>query len=107
MVSTLLHRCWSPRQIAHTLKRQNPQGQKLYACPETIYQAIYAHPAGELKSELIALLRQGRNRRRPRTRGKDRRGIADMASIKIRPPLIKGTANKSTVGVLLSAKAAW
>jgi len=118
MVYPMLHRCWSPRQIARTLKRQNPQGKKHYVCPETIYQAIYAHPTGELKSDLIALLRQGRNRRRPRTRGKDRRGIADMASINIRPPevneriipghweadLIKGTANKSAVGVLLERK---
>jgi len=57
-----------------------------YACAETIYKAIYTHPRGERKSELIALLRQGRNRRRPRTRAKDRRGIADMTGIKLRPP---------------------
>jgi len=118
VVAPMLHDCWSPRQIARTLKLQSPDGHKHYACPETIYRAIYAHPTGQLKSELIALLRQGRNRRRPRTRGKDRRGIADMASIKIRPPavdervvpghweadLIKGTANKSAVGVLLERK---
>jgi len=118
VVALLLHECWSPRQIAYTLKHQNPQSKKHCACAETIYQAIYAHPVGELKSDLIALLRQGRNRRRPRTRGKNRRGIADMASIKIRPPevderiilgyweadLIKGTSNKSAVGVLLERK---
>jgi len=119
VVAPMLHECWSPRQIAYTLKRQSAQGEKKhYACAETIYQAIYAYPAGELRSDLIALLRQGRNRRRPRTCGKNRRGIADMASINIRPPevderivpghweadLIKGTANKSAIGVLLERK---
>jgi len=117
-VAPMLHQCWSPRQIALTLKRQNPQGKKLYACPETIYRTIYAHPKGELRCDLIALLRQGRNNRRPRTRGKDRRAIVGMTSLTLRPPevdervipghweadLIKGTANKSAVGVLLERK---
>jgi len=114
MVCSLLHQCWSPRQIAHALKCQHPQQIKLHACPETIYRAIYAYPRGELKRELIALLGQGRSCRKPCTRGKDRRGkIAGMLSVHVRPPevdervvpghweadLIKG--NRSAVGVLV------
>lgn len=55
---------WSPQQIAHTLQ-----------------------PRGELKKQLIALLRWGRSGRRPRTAGQDRRGqIPDMVSIHVRSP---------------------
>jgi hypothetical protein len=54
---------------------------------ETIYNAIYAYPRGELKKQLIALLRQGRGGRRPRSAGQDRRGqIPEMVSIHVRPP---------------------
>ena len=60
-------------------------------------------------------MRHGRSTRMPRTRGADRRGqIPDMVSIHVRPPevddrvmpghwegdFIKGTGNKSSVGVL-------
>jgi len=87
VVCSLLHQCWLPRQIAHALKCQHPQRARLYACPESIYKAIYAYPRGELKREFVALLRQGKSCRKPRTRGKDRRGrIADMLSVCVRPP---------------------
>ena len=47
---------------------------------------IYAMPRGELRSELIACLRQSRKTRRPRARGTDRRGIIpNMTSIHDRP----------------------
>mgnify|MGYP000028125622 CR=1 FL=1 len=40
-----------------------------------------------LRKELVALLRQGRGARRPRTRGVDRRGsLQDIVSIHMRPP---------------------
>lgn len=83
---------------------------------ETIYNAIYAYPCGELKKQLLALLRQGRSGRSPRSAGQDRRGqIPDMFSIHVRPPevgdrlmpghwegdLIKGAHNRSAVGVLV------
>ena len=55
-------------------------------CHETIYQAIYAMPKGELRTDTIALLRHGHNKRRPRTRGEDRRGqIPNMTRIDLRP----------------------
>ena len=65
---------------------------------------------------MIALLRQGKSSRRPRSAGQDRRGqIPEMVSIHVRPPevndrvmpghwegdLIKGAGNKSAVGVLV------
>ncbi len=73
-------------------------------------------PRGELRSEVIALLRHGHTKRRPRARGKDRRGqIPNMASIHERPAeveerlvpghwegdTIKGKYNRSAVGTLV------
>lgn len=53
---------------------------------ETMYNAIYVHPRGELKRELIACLRHHNQVRKPRSLGADRRGqIPDMQSIHIRP----------------------
>ena len=58
------------------------QNEPIRLCHETIYQAIYAMPKGNLRTDTIALLRFGHNKRRPRSRGCDRRGqIFDMTSI--------------------------
>ena len=107
---------WSPQEIAATLKRTLPAKPSFHVSHETLYSAIYAHPKGELRRELIACLRQGRTKRMPRSRGTDRRGqIPDMVSIHVRPSevgdrlmpvhwegdLIKGAANKSAVAVLV------
>lgn len=115
-VHALLQRKLSPEQIAATLKRRHPHQPHLHASHETIYTAIYAMPRGELRRELVALLRQGRGARKRRTRGQDRRGVlADMLSIHMRPPeasdrllpghwegdLVKGRANGSAVGTLV------
>ena len=116
VVVTLLHWRWSPEQIAATLKRVYPGQHERHVSHETIYTTIYAHPKGELRRELIALLRRRQSKRMPRSRGADRRGqIPDMVSIHVRPPevndrampghwegdLIKGAGNKSAVGVLV------
>ena len=69
-VSDGLQQGLSPEQVAGTLKRMS---EPVRLCHETIYQAIYAMPKGELRTETIALLRQGHNKRQPRTRGEDRR----------------------------------
>jgi transposase, IS30 family len=73
-------------------------------------------PRGELRRDLIDCLRFGHAKRRPRARGKDRRGaIPDMTSLHVRPPevadrlvpghwegdLIKGSFNRSSVGTLV------
>ena len=115
-VCTLLSWCWSPQQIASTLRRMHPDEPAWHISHETIYDTIYAYPRGELRRQLIALLRQGKSTRRPRSAGQDRRGkIPDMVSIHVRPPeiedrlmpghwegdLIKGAGNQSAVGVLV------
>ena len=116
LVTQMLLWHWSPWQISRTLKVMHPDDPNHQVSHETIYNAIYAYPRGELKKQLISLLRQGRNLRRPRSGGKDRRGqIPEMVSIHVRPPevndrtmpghwegdLIKGAGNKSAVGVLV------
>lgn len=115
-VRRLLEQGWSPVQIAAALRQQNPGEIALQASHETIYTAIYAAPRGALRRELVALLRQGRGARRPRSGGKDRRGsLQDIVSIHVRPPeiedrvmpghwegdFIKGARNQSSVGVLV------
>jgi IS30 family transposase len=109
----------SPEQTARTLKRMHPDNPGLHFSHETIYQAIYAMPRGELRAEVVALLRFGHAKRRPRTRGKDRRGqIPDIVSIHHRPAeidrrlvpghwegdTIKGRYNRSAVGTLVERK---
>jgi transposase, IS30 family len=106
----------SPQQASGTLARM-PQPQRL--SHETIYSALYAMPKGELRAEVLKLLRKSHKRRRPRTAGEDRRGlIPNMTSIEERPidvqerlvpghwegDLIKGRANASQVGTLVERK---
>jgi transposase, IS30 family len=110
-------RCgWSPQQIAGRLRRMHPDDASKRVCHETIYRALYALPRGELRRELLACLRQGHQRRWPRSRGSDRRErIAQELRIAARPQevaerlipghwegdLIKGTYNRSAVGTLV------
>lgn len=83
---------------------------------ETIYNAIYAMPRGELRKDLIALMRRAQAKQMPRSRGEERRGkIVDMLGVHCRPPearsrlfpghwesdLIKGKGNASAVGSLV------
>ena len=106
----------SPEQVGGTLSRM-PEPVRI--SHETIYTAIYAMPRGELRSEVIGLLRKSHKSRRPRARGDDRRGlIPKMTSIDERPvevserlvpghwegDLIKGAANRSQVGTLVERK---
>jgi IS30 family transposase len=106
----------SPEQIAGTLKRMSPRLEPVSISHEAIYQAIYAQPRGDLRTEVIALLRHAHQKRRPRARGKDRRGqIPNMISIAERPAeiedrlipghwegdTIKGKYNRSAVGTLV------
>jgi IS30 family transposase len=107
---------YSPEQIAGTLAVVLPDHPSLQVSHETIYTAIYAMPRGELRKEVIGWLRFGHAKRRPRTRGEDRRGkIPDMVSIHDRPPeiderlvpghwegdFIKGAFNRTSVGTLV------
>lgn len=59
----------------------------MHVSHETICTKIYAHPKGNLRKQLIACLRQGKSKRKPRSAGENRRGqIAEMVSIHVRPP---------------------
>lgn len=113
-------RCrWSPQQIAGRLRRMPKVEQAADELPsvshETIYCALYAMPKGELRKELIGLLRKSHKTRMPRARGQARfTGIRDMTPIHERPvevedrvvpghwegDLIKGARNASGVGTL-------
>lgn len=75
LVVHLLRKRFSPEQIAGKLRAMEfPNFEDTYVCRETIYNAIYALPVGELRKELIICLRQGKTSRCPRSGGVDRRG---------------------------------
>nr|WP_233411078.1 IS30 family transposase [Rugamonas sp. CCM 8940] len=116
VVRHLLNLRWSPQKIAGKLKAMWPNDSNETVSHEAIYNAIYLHPRGELKRELIACLRHHNQVCKPRSQGADRRHqIQDMQSIHIRPPevedrlipghwegdLIKGAGNRSSVGTLV------
>ena len=103
----------SPQQVSGTLARMDTSQRISH---ETIYTAIYAMPKGQLRQEVIGLLRKHHKGRRPRTTGKDRRAlIPGMSSIEERDPsvedrlvpghwegdLIKGAFNRSQIGTLV------
>jgi IS30 family transposase len=107
---------WSPQSIAGRLVGMLGKDSNNTVSHETIYASIYALPRCELRKELIKALRQSHKTRRPRTRGKDRRGqIPDLRPISERPQevqdrlipghwegdLIKGKGNKSAIGTLV------
>lgn len=89
-IAELLHKRWSPQQIAAHLAKLHPSDATQRASHETIYNVIYAQPRGELRKELIACLRMALAKRWPRSKGEDRRGqMANLLSIHVRPPEIE------------------
>jgi IS30 family transposase len=117
--SHLVHRRWSPEQIAHRLRRMHPDDPAARVSHETIYAAIYAQPRGGLKAAMIEALRQGKP-----VRGLKRTTLAGSAMVPealriINSPeeiegrlvpghregdLIKGAFNRSSVGTLVERK---
>ena len=115
-VRTGLIRGCSPEQIAGRLRREYPDDMHKRLSAETIYVALYVLPRGTLRSDLLTALRQARKARRPRARGRDRRGqLPNMTPIAERPAevatrtvpghwegdLIKGARNGSAVWSLV------
>jgi len=115
-VTTQLTQGCSPELIAGRLCRLYPGDMSKQLSTETIYTALYVLPRGALRTELLATLRQARKTRRPRARGRDRRGqIPNMPPIIERPAdvatrtvpghwegdLLKGARNGSAVGTLV------
>lgn len=116
LVRLELQRTFSPEQIAGRLRRMHPDDPSQRVSHETIYSAIYLMPRGELRSEIIAALRQSHAKRIPRARGTARKGnIANLVPLSERPAeaesrevpghwegdFIKGARNASAVGTAL------
>jgi transposase, IS30 family len=90
-VQGMLNRRYSPEQASGRLKVLYPDDPAMRVSHETVYQSIYVYPRGELKRELQAGLRRGRNARRPRGRGPQARGkIIGAVPIGQRPPEAEG-----------------
>jgi IS30 family transposase len=119
-VRTHLAQGHSPEQIAGRLRQEYPDDMRKHLVAETIYVGLYVLPRGTLRSKLLAALRQSRKARRPRARGRDRRGqIPNMTLMAERPAdvetrtvpghwegdLIKGARNGSAVGTLVERTA--
>ena len=85
---------WSPEQICHALIKEFPGEQNMRVSVETIYQAIYVQARGGLKREVLAALRTGRARRKPRKTPDERtrRFVEEMVMIAERPPQIEDRA---------------
>lgn len=118
-VLELLREKLSPAQISGRLKLEHPDRPEFHMCAETIYRHIYIMPRGELRTQVLEFLRQGRKKRRPRARGEDRRGqITNMTLIADRPEeaegrevpghwegdLILGAKHGSAIGTLVERK---
>jgi len=77
----------SPEQIAGRLRQDFPEDPEMWVSHETIYQAVYVQPRGELARDVKSALRTGRIRRKPHGRNiTDGRGkLRDMVNISERP----------------------
>jgi IS30 family transposase len=115
----LVHRRWSPEQIAQRLRRMKPDDPSARVSHETIYAAIYAQPRGGLKAAMVEALRQAKP-----TRGRRRTTLAGTSMVpeKLRiinrpeeiearlipghweGDLIKGAFNRSAVGTVVERK---
>jgi len=77
----------SPEQIAGRLRQDFPDDAEMWVSHETIYQALYVQPRGELAKLVKTALRTGRTQRKPQGRKEtsDRGKIKDMINIADRP----------------------
>ena len=89
-VQHLLDRRHSPEQASGRLKIMHPGDAAMHVSHETIYQSIYLYPRGELRRELKACLRSGRDVRKRRGRREARGKIIGAVPIGQRPPEAEG-----------------
>jgi transposase, IS30 family len=85
----------SPEQIAARLRQDFPDDPEMWVSHETIYQALYVQPRGELARLVKTALRSGRTQRKPQGRKpiEDRnRFKAGMINISERPAEAKDRA---------------
>jgi len=108
----------SPEQIAGRLREDFPDDPEMWVSHETIYQAMYVQPRGELARQVKHALRTGRTRRKPQGRSEtgNRGRLRDMINISERPAeaddraipghwegdlILGGTASGSAIGTLV------
>jgi IS30 family transposase len=89
-VQAMLDKRYSPEQASGRLTVLYPGEAAMQVSHETIYQSIYVYPRGELRRELQACLRTGRDVRRRRGRKQTRGRIIDAVPIGARPPEVEG-----------------
>jgi transposase, IS30 family len=89
-VQQLLDKRYSPEQVSGRLKVLHPDDLGMRVSHESIYQSIYVYPRGELRRELRACLRTGRQVRRRRGRREVRGRIIDAVPIGQRPAEVQG-----------------
>lgn len=90
-----LKKCWSPREIVETLKREYPLDMTMRISHEAIYRYIYVLPRGSLKATLVKRLRQEhvyRRKQKDKDHDEQRGKIADMLSIEERPKEVEDRA---------------
>jgi IS30 family transposase len=77
----------SPQQIAGRLRDDFPEDPEMWVSHETIYQALYVQPRGELARLVKTALRSGRTRRKPQGRKESGNTgqLKDMINISERP----------------------
>jgi len=77
---------WSPQQIAGRLRYEFPESPECWVSAETIYQAFYLQPKGNLKALLgPGGLRSGRTHRRPPRPAGSRARFTNLPSLAQRP----------------------
>ncbi|MGH3967434.1 MAG: IS30 family transposase [Mycobacterium sp.] len=107
----------SPEQIAGRLREDFPDHPEMWVSHETIYQALYVQPRGELARLVNTALRSGRTQRKPQGRQETSRGkLKDMVNISERPAeaedraipghwegdlILGSTASGSAIGTLV------
>ena len=95
MISTKLHRKWSPQQIAGWLMQEHPDEEGKRISHETIYRSLFIQTRGVLKKELQAYLRATRSIQRSRhatLKHSDPGKINDAVSIRGRPADVEDRA---------------
>ena len=108
----------SPEQIAGRLREDFPDDPEMQVSHETIYQALYVQPRGELARLVKTALRTGRTQRKPQGRKDNwnRGKLKEMINISERPAeaddraiaghwegdlILGSTASGSAIGTLV------
>lgn len=115
-VVTRLEKRDSPEQIAGRLRLDFPDDPEMWVSHETIYQALYVQPRGELARLVKTALRTGRVQRKAQGRSETRGRLKDMINITDRPKeaddraipghwegdlILGSTASGSAIGTLV------